>query len=571
MKKFKLLLLTGTISIIAASASATALPESALSTAEPGRAGDELRDQFPTADVSPEITVEDSQAQTAPAGADKIKLTLNGLNISGVTVYTEDQISSIYSGQIGQTITLAEVYNIANRLKLKYRNDGYLLAQVVVPPQKIDNGIVKLRVVEGTVDSVVVEGEETAATDLIRKYAGQMALGGPLNSEQLERQLLLINDLPGVTARSVLSPSLNQTGAADLRIIVERDPFDALIGVNNNGSKYLGPLQFNAAGTLNNFFDRNERLTAQIVVAPQSINPFDYELGYLALAYDMPVWSEGTNLEIFVSHTNTEPGFDLEQFDVEGRSNFASIGLEHPFIRSRSQNLYGRVVFDWRDVETSNNLPEPTREDNIRALRAGVRYDFLDTLIGVGVNSVDFEIAKGLDIFGASDEGDLDLSRAEGDPDFFKINLEAQRLQRVTNKVNVLVAGQAQWANDAVLASEEFGVGGTNIGRAFDASEVVGEDGIAGKVEVQWNKPVEWSLVQDYQVFGFFDAGRVWNDDPTTAAQKKETLTSTGFGLRTEFMDNVNADLTVAFPLNRDVETQRDRDPRVYFSLTRGF
>ena len=99
----------------------------------------------------------------------------------------------------------------------------------------------------------------------------------------------------------------------------------------------------------------------------------------------------------------------------------------------------------------------------------------------------------------------------------------------------------------------------------------MGDHGIAGKVELQWNDPVEWSAVDTYQLFTFFDAGRVWNKDATTSAQKKDTATSTGLGIRTEFADDINADFAVAFPLNRDVQTQRDDDARFYFSLTKSF
>ncbi len=566
MKTLKYSILTSVVALCAASASAQPLPESALSTAEPGRVSEQLRNDNFTTTASPSITVSEGQEINAPAGADRISINLKGLNISGVSVYSADELAPTYNAQIGQTISLADVYGIANRLKLKYRNDGYLLAQVVVPPQTIDDGIINLQVVEGKVDSVVIEGDESAASGLIRRYANQMALGGALNAAQLERQLLMINDLPGVNARSVLSPSPNSVGAADLRIIVERDPFDALVGANNYGSRYLGPIQLSGAATLNNPLRLNDALTAQIVVAPDS-----YELGYFGLGYDVPVGSYGTKLKLFASHTDTEPGFDLTQFNVEGRSNFASIGVEHPFIRSRAQNLYGRVTFDWRDVKTSNNLPELTRRDSIRALRAGVKYDVLDTFMGVGVNAFDLAFSQGIGLFGASDKGDANLSRAAGDPNFFKVNLEAQRLQRITNSVNLLVAGQAQWADDPLLASEEFGIGGIGMGRGYDPSEVVGEKGIAGKVEVQWNEPVEFNIVPDYQLFGFFDTGRVWNDDPTTNAQKRDSISSTGFGIRTEFDHDINADFAVALPLTRDVGTQNDKDARFYFSLTKGF
>jgi hemolysin activation/secretion protein len=151
------------------------------------------------------------------------------------------------------------------------------------------------------------------------------------------------------------------------------------------------------------------------------------------------------------------------------------------------------------------------------------------------------------------------------------MEVEAQRLQRITSDINLLLGVRGQWSKDALLSSEEFGVGGINYGRAFDASEIVGDDGIAGKIELQWKQPVEWNLVQDYQVFGFYDAGTVWNDDATSTDLDRETITSAGFGVRTEFMEETSVDLTVAFPLNRDVATQEDDDPRIYFGMSRRF
>src|SRR5690606_28306281 len=106
-------------------------------------------------------------------------------------------------------------------------------------------------------------------------------------------------------------------------------------------------------------------------------------------------------------------------------------------IRTRNENLKGRLAFDWRDVTTSNNIEPDRREDQIRALRAQMQYDFLDTLLGVAVNRVDLELSQGLDILGASDEGDANLSRPDGDPQFSKAELELQRLQRLTGAVNV--------------------------------------------------------------------------------------------------------------------------------------
>lgn len=539
--------------------------------ADPGRLQDDLRRDRAMPGLGADIEIKQMQLVGAPEGAENIRFVLGRLEIDGLGVYSEADLQPIYADKVGTEISLAELYEIANRITLKYRNSGYILTQVVIPPQTIEGGTARVQIVEGYVHNVTIQADtaqEGPALDLIRSYAEHIRTGTALNARTLERHLLLINDLPGVSARGVLSPSPDTPGASDVTIIVERDPYEALLGVNNYGSRYLGPVNLTASGTANSMLRMNEALTGQVVVAPDS----GYELAYGALAYEQPIGPWGTKVTVFGSVTDTDPGYDLEEFDVRGHSNLYSVQLRHPFIRSRSENLYGHLLFDWRDVESSNNI-ENTREDRIRAARAGLGYEFLDTLIGVAFNAIELEVSKGLDILGASEEGRGSLTRDRGDPQFTKITAEFQRLQRLSGSVNLLMAGRGQLSDGPLLASEEFGVGGFDIGRAFDSSEIVGDEGMSGKAELQWNNPfgAAGGYVEKTQVYSFFDAGRVWNDDATTSSTKSDTLTSAGAGFRVNFTGGTEADFALAFPLNRDVQTQKDDDPRAYFSLVKKF
>ena len=513
------------------------------------------------------------ELQGAPEGADNIRFDFGGLTLDGVTVYSGEELGGLYQDKIGTEISLADLYAIANRMTVKYRNDGYILTRVVVPPQTIESGIARLQVVEGHLDRITVEADESesqAALDLISGYAARISTGGPLNVRDMERGLLLINDLPGLSARSILKRSKTTPGASDMVIIVERDPFDAFLGADNFGSRYLGPVQLTSAATLNSMLGYNEEITGQFVVAPDS----GYELAYGSLQYEQPINSHGTRLSAFLSKTDTDPGYDLEQFDVRGYSTLASVKATHPFIRSRSTNLSGRLSFDWRNVKSANNI-ELTRRDRLRVLRAGGSLDFVDQLLGVAVNVLDLEVSHGLDILGATGEGDANITRAAGDPTFAKVNGQVQRLQRVTDEVNILLNAQGQLADGPLLSSEEFSVGGINSARGFDPSEIVGDHGLIGKAEIQWNNPFDVDedseRIEKLQLYSFIDAGRVWNDDATTSADKVNSLASAGAGVRVNFIGQVETGLGVAFPLNRDVQTQQDRDPKVYFNLSKKF
>ncbi len=541
----------------------------AASIANPSRIDEGFQKDQVIPDVKSKVEVKDLILQEVPEGAEDIAFNLTSILFDGITVYEPSDLLSIYEDKLGTTVTLAEIYGIATTLTNKFRNDGYILSQIVVPPQNIEAGIVRLQVVEGFIDKIIVEGNESERSlDRVRSYANVVRTGQALNVKDLERSLLLINDLAGVTARSVLSPSKTTRGAADLRIIVNRDNFDGLISGDNYGSRFLGPVQFSVGATGNNLLSNNESISFQGVYAP---GRQDVELAYGALTYRQPIFNNGTNLQLFYSETHTEPGFGLDIFRIQGQSKFYSARVEHPFIRSRTENLYGYASFDWRTLD-SESIITPTLTDQIRAVRVGGRYEFLDTFMSVGINSINLELAKGLDIFGASDEGDANMTRSQGNPQFFKATLNAQRLQRIVNRVNLLIEARGQWSAHPLLSSEEFGVGGINLGRGYDNSEIIGDDGVAGKLELQWRNPTEpsWQYLEEYHLFGFYDAGVVWEQDATTSNLGRDTITSAGFGVRAEFT-GAEADVTLAFPLNRSVQTQGDEDARLFVSLLKRF
>ena len=567
VKKFSY---TALFTLLVSTSGAYAQVENATTTADPSRIGQELLDIDNLPELSNKVDIKVTDTQTAPPNAASITFVLDTLQIDGVGIYESDDLDPLYRNKLGEKISLEDIYAIANAMTTKYRNDGYILTQVIVPPQTIENGIVKLRVVEGFVDQINIEGNvKESEAKLIRKYADNLRENNILNAKNLERYLLLINDLPGLTARSVLSPSPTTTGASDITIVVERDAYEAEIGFNNHGSRFLGPYQASYNGSMNSILGLNEKIGTQFVVSGDK-NRTD-ELLFGSISYEQPIARFGSKISLLASMTNTQPGSSLDQFDVKGNSKFFSATVSHPFIRSRSMNFSGRAAIDFRDVESKNNLEPNNRRDRIRAVRIGTTMQFIDSLLGVGVNAVDVQVSQGLNIFGASGDGDANLTRSRGNPQFTKANIQMQRLQRVSSNLNLLMLTQGQLAAAPLLSSEEFGVGGTTIGRGYDSSEIVGEDGISGKLELQWNQPKKIQHIDDYQLFSFYDVGRVWNQDATTSAGKRESIVSVGLGARADITKTTKASFGVALPLTREVDVTSNREPRYYFNITHKF
>jgi hemolysin activation/secretion protein len=550
---------------------AISVPSAQTGTASPARAQKEFgQEKVAVPAVAPHVEVQEPSPVPAPKGADKIKLKLADVTLEGNTVYKEKNLAPIYRNKIGQTITLADVYGIASDLTRKYRNDGYVLTQVVVPPQEIKGGHVRLRVVEGFIDRVEIQGSDSpAAIDQIRNYANHVRTGGrALNVKRLERALLLINDLPGARARGVLSPSKNVTGAADLLIVLEkRKRYDAKIGIDNYGSKFLGPWELTGAVALNSLLGHNDRITVQVVEAPDK--GFDSELFYAGIDYEQPLFDNGMIFELFANNTNTTPGFTLEQFDVHGTAFAAGARLKYPFVRTRSLTDVARLTFDINNVDTSNNI-EPDRTDRVRSARLGNKLEFLDTIFGASYNVFDVEASHGLDIWGARDDSNIDMSRANADPDYSKITAEIQRLQHLSANTNLLVAASGQYSDSLLYTSEQFGIGGPGYGRTYDPSEILGDSGIAGKLELQYNQPYRFLRFNTQnQFFAYYDIGRTWTNDANTAAVARASLATMGFGVRSTIDDATSLGLLVGVPLTKGYATDEGHSPRVLVGLYR--
>jgi hemolysin activation/secretion protein len=434
----------------------------------------------------------------------------------------------------------------------------------VVPAQRIGSAA-RLVVVEGYIAKVEIEG---AGNDKVRDYAEQLLDSRPLRAQDLERYLLLANDLPGVTARGVLSPSADIPGGSDLTVFVEEKPLDALAGVDNRGTKFIGPAQFYLGAGEIDRLGAAERIGARYITTSTQT-----ELRYGTV--ELALGAEGTRLALLGSVTRSKPGFTLRQFDTRSDGSTAIARLSHPFLRSRTENFSLNACFIYRDSSTTldhDPLTPPSSDDHLRVLRAGAVYDLADRFAGANVLAA--ELSQGLPFLGASANESATASRLGGRTEFQKATLDASRLQGLGFLVSGLsflgaVSAQRRFG-DALLASEQFGVGGPSFGRGYDPSEITGDNGWAMKFELQYAQLPGLEWLQEAQLYGFYDRGAVSNVREGTT-QRDPRLASAGIGTRFTLAANYLGSLEVGKPLTRVVETERgsgDQHPwRVFFTL----
>ena len=520
--------------------------------------------QVPGPTVAPQTEMTGIFPTIAPPEASKhIKMTLRDVQTPGMTVFTTKEIEDIYAPYIGHEITLDTVWEMAAQLTQRYRDAGYFLSRAIVPEQKIDKGVIVLRVVEGYIGDVKLD-DPLADNRIVKEWVDKILAARPAKSDQVESALLQINDIPGVNLHGVLEPmSQSKDTEGAVRLVLEPEPtprFGGSIGFDNNGSRFLGPYE--------------SQIQAQAVLAPGQRTtftglaslPWD-EIKYGGLKHEFSLFAGATG-EVYGSYTTAAPGYTLKAEDIKSASTNFGTAFDYALIRQRQENLTGRIAFETQDTQT-DILGTPLTRDYIRALRFNLDYQIADRWNGQ--NTLDGTLSQGLPILGASPTGQLNLSRANATPDFTKFNFDASRLQGITNDWSLYNSLATQIASGPLYSSEQFGYGGQAFGRAYDNSEITGDQGIEGSAELRYNGIAPTHHVQPTP-YGFYDLGAVWNiNDPTDPYASGSSL-GTGVRLATDF--GLSANMGLAFPLTRPVSTPlygNGKSPRYFFALAYAF
>ncbi len=560
--KIKLLATLAVATILSAPYAASAAPVGQIPTsAEPGRLQDKFSREKPELQIDNKALIKDEEDRTNIKDAEKISFTLAAVTIEGNSVFDKAELEKLYADKIGQKVTLAEMYGVRDAITKYYRDNGYILSRAIVPPQEMGErkANFKFRIIEGRLNKVTVEGEFKGDQDILDNYLAKLRAEGPLNSSNLERYLLLINDLAGTTANATLKPAEGAgAGASDLVISIGHKYYNGMIGVDNSGTKFLGRTLISAQASANSVLGLSEKITARGIVSPD-VN----EIKFGDIAYQMPIGYEGTRFKALAGTTVTRPGATLSSLDIEGETQLVELTVTHPFLRSRKENLSGRVIASYKNTD-SDIAGFDFYEDRTRSLTLGGTYDLADTL--GGINLINLSGTQGFDVLNASDFRD-GKSRINGGPAFTKFNLDASRLQTISGPFGVLLAASGQYSLSPLLAGEEFGVGGTDFGRGYDFSEVTGDSGIIAKIELQYGFDVGSEVLSDLQLYTFYDVGNVWQRDPQPGEKYTEGLASAGLGSRFNVLDAVSGYVELARPLNRDVASENEQATQVNFGL----
>jgi len=486
----------------------------------------------------PKIEIEEPEKKSETKG---LSFILTDLTITGTTAFKPKDFKPLYESYIGKKISFADLNAIAAAIKAKYKEKGYLTTTTYIPQQDIVDGKAEIKIAEGTMGNLSVEGNKWFSSSLIKRFI-HLKKNEILNIFGLQKDLLRLNQNSDLEIKTILSPGA-EPGTSDITLqIKDKFPYHLGLSVDNQGTRLVGYYRPAVSVRSTNLTGNNDSLFVNTMLSAGAFGE--------SVLYSLPVTTKGTKIGLNFTYFYTKLGKEFREYDIEGYTQ-----LYTPYI---SQELYLSEDFQASvnvglDIKSIKKYMDKTltSNDQLRLPYFGFDFSKLDSFGGGGQTTFNPKFVFGTANFlGASTRDNSKASKSGTGGYFFKYKQYLNRIQKMPFDSYVLMQSQFQIADRTLPSSEQFQLGGSNSVRGYPEGDYLSDIGFSFSFD--WVLPMPF-LPKEYKLpysdtplrdqihpvlFMDVGAGRLMKTLP--GERKSKVLMGIGGGFRINLYDSVS-------------------------------
>lgn len=475
------------------------------------------------------------------------------------SAFDEATLRALLDDTLGKPLSFHDLQGAVARITAFYHEQGYVLARAYLPPQEIENGQVRIRIAEGFYDQILVNNTSRVRDGVLARPLAPLHRGTPVQARSLESSLLLLSDLPGVAVRGTLRPA-GTPGATDLIVDVSPGPMvSGSVEADNYGGLYTGEYRLGGSLNVNNPLALGDQASLRLLGT-------DGRQRYYRAAYQLPVTPWSTRLGVAHSTMRYRLGKEFEELQAHGRANIDSIFLSQPLARTRNLAVYGQIQYERQRLRDDIDLFELSNEKRLNSWTASLSANGQDQVLGGGLSSASLGYSTGRLRIVDDVERFVDRQTADTAGRSHRINLDAARLQRLSDRFQLYSQVSAQWASGNLDSSQKFSLGGAYSVRAYPLGAASGDQGWMLGTELRYLAGSDWQLST------FLEGGSVqFNKRPWTSGRNRLTLGGAGVGALWTG-DRRQVGVSLAWRIGRyDEATGPERSPRLWLQAAQYF
>lgn len=457
---------------------------------------------------------------------DLVKVFVKEFNFEGNKKYPTSEFLKLVENKINKELNYADLRNILQDVSFYYRSKGYL-ATAFLPEQDITDGKVQIFIVEGRIGKVEIKADAKKQLNISRERISRFIFNKIkaneiLNIVQLDRNIRNLNNTPGINAIAQLVEG-NNLGETDVIISASNTKTLNMTSlVDNNGSRSSGYERVTNIFNFDSVLNKGERFSFTDVITEGS--------HYYASSVTAPIGYNGLSTTLRISKMMYDLDAPFESTDPTGYSTEFFLGFNKELIVKPDKGLTSSLSFSRNDYVNDLNTGSNSDKDIVKT-SSNLTFNSQDKLFSGGTNSVSLTGIYGvLDLSDNASNFETDHLTAKSDGEYWKLSLNANRFQRITESVSAVIKFNGQYTDKNLDGAEQLSLGGPSAVRAYPANEAAGDQGFVTSLE--FNK----TLTKNKKITFFYDYGKIqlhkiaWNNWNSTNTSLKNNYDLHGLG-----------------------------------------
>ena len=435
---------------------------------------------------------------------------------------SQQETDAILGRHLGAHKSLDTIEAATRALEDAMRERGYSFHRVIVPSQRPTAGELRLRVLRFNVAQLAVSGNQHFSSENILRALPELRLGQSPDVRELSRQLSLANEHPAKRLSIQIKESQKRDHLdAEVRVrdVPAAQTFIGLTGHtgdhDNTVNRNTGYTRLTIGHQQSNLFDRDHAATVAYTTSPDHLD----DVKQIGAFYWLPLYGYHTTLNAYWTYSDVDTGtvgVAGQSFDMSGRGEFWGLRGTYalPKFGLVSQNV--SLALDDRYFKSDVGFQGTALPSNVVGSRPlSLRY------------TARHEQAEG----GRGGRADDDLAYttarvgAHRNWNAYRYGIDAS--YSFSGGWNLSGRFRGQYADEALIPGEQFGVGGSGSVRGLRDREVTGDRGHSFTAELQTPE-----LYAGLAPFVFLDYGSVKHVVPVVGVDSSNSASSVGVGLK---------------------------------------
>ncbi|MDO4177909.1 MAG: ShlB/FhaC/HecB family hemolysin secretion/activation protein [Phascolarctobacterium sp.] len=556
-----------TLAVMSLSSLAFAAPsaqeiQGAIVQTNPGANINQLKDYFDKARVEQDIEegkkaaasqIERQASQTETSESTVKTFKLAGLNIDESRVLTAEELDSIKTSYVGKDVSVNDLYAIVDKINTLYAIKGNFTCRAFLPQQKIEQGVVAVKLIEGTNGEALVTGNKHTRASYVKNRIA-VARGEVPTLDKLNKDILRFNATNDAQLRIVMNKG-KEFGTTDYELKLT-EPQNSVVTVftdlagNRNTGIWRGGLFYNLRSLTGN----RDNLSLGYVGSEGTKSG--------SFAYSTPVNRMGTKVNVGYSANSVHSIRHKDEYRTFGHASTYNIGISQPWVTTAKTRSEAFLEYS-HQKSTSDFAFSGYRTKIVGDSTNEISLGF--SLVNYGKSHLIYQrhslIHGNVDYDIRSNYTTTDSYNVyKGDALYQKVYQHGQQL---TSRASL-----QKGFKDNIPSSRAFYIGGMNTVRGYYENFMAADSGFTLNVEYQM------PISKDYKTkaYVFADYGHLFGEN-TQSENVDRSLYSLGFGVKSSFAKNIYANLAFAFPLKRSFDGMSEdaNRMRIHFILTGQF